>query len=361
MSGNVTRAPIVPECGVGRVCNSHPMRSTCSVYIDAGYLLAAAATRTTGTSLRSGIHVDYTRLVQSLVDVAESWSSLPVLRVHWYDSAPNGVPDAQQERIGELSKVKLRLGRFGFSGEQKGVDLRIGLDLVTHARHNASDIFFVVSGDDDLTEAVEEAQVHGVQVVLLAVPTSDDRPHGVNRHLVRAADDIETIPGGAIDAATLKVDRAVTPVPPTNPAATEPSRLVAAKPAPQSVPTPRDLAAISKKIASPQTASVLAYSGSTDGASHVLPGYDDDATEIALDAVTDRVVKSILESATPQAIEQLTSTLTSTHRQIPPEIDRALLQDASDALGLYDLDHTTRYRLRDLFWLKYDQSKAGIT
>ena len=39
------------------------MRSTCSLYIDAGYLLASAATRVTGTSLRGGIHVDYAKLV----------------------------------------------------------------------------------------------------------------------------------------------------------------------------------------------------------------------------------------------------------------------------------------------------------
>ncbi|WP_281173653.1 hypothetical protein [Actinokineospora inagensis] len=34
------------------------MRSRCVVYVDAGYLLAAAATRATGTSLRSGIVTD---------------------------------------------------------------------------------------------------------------------------------------------------------------------------------------------------------------------------------------------------------------------------------------------------------------
>ena len=122
-----------------------------------------------------------------------------MLRVHWYDSARNGIPDAQQERIGELPKVKLRLGRFGVNGEQKGVDLRIGLDLVAHARNSASDVFFLVSGDDDLAEAVEEAQVHGVQVLLLAVPTVDGKAHGVSRHLIRAADDLDSIDGAAID------------------------------------------------------------------------------------------------------------------------------------------------------------------
>ncbi|MCF8608484.1 NYN domain-containing protein, partial [Gordonia sp. HY442] len=78
------------------------MRSTCALYIDAGYLLAAAATRVTGTSLRSGIHVEYVKLISSLIDTAQELSGLPLLRVHWYDSARNGVPDARQERIGEI-------------------------------------------------------------------------------------------------------------------------------------------------------------------------------------------------------------------------------------------------------------------
>ncbi len=129
------------------------MRSNCALYVDAGYLLASAATRVTGTSLRNGIHVEYRALIQALVDQAEQVSGLPLLRVHWYDSAKDGVPDPQQERIGELPKVKLRLGRFGVDGQQKGVDLRIGLDLVAHARNDAADVFFLVSGDDDLTEA----------------------------------------------------------------------------------------------------------------------------------------------------------------------------------------------------------------
>ncbi|WP_428967099.1 NYN domain-containing protein [Micromonospora fluostatini] len=41
---------------------------------------------------------------------------------------------------------------------------------MTHARNAVADVFVLVPGDDDLTEAVEEAQVHGVQVILLAVP-----------------------------------------------------------------------------------------------------------------------------------------------------------------------------------------------
>ena len=71
-----------------------------------------------------------------------------------------------------LPRVKLRLGRTSPHGEQKGVDLRIGLDLAAHGRNHVVDTMYLVR-DDDLSEAVEEAQNHGSQVVILAVP---DRP-----------------------------------------------------------------------------------------------------------------------------------------------------------------------------------------
>lgn len=333
------------------------MRSTCSLYVDTGYLLASAATRVTGTSLRSGIHVNYAALIASLVGVAESRSQLPVLRVHWYDSARHGIPDSQQERIGELPKVKLRLGRYGVNGEQKGVDLRIGLDLVTHARNGASDVFFLVSGDDDLTEAVEEAQVHGVQVVLLAVPTVGGTPHGVSRHLVRAADELDTIDGDTVDGAVMKVERRPRPPissPPSGPAESA-HAVTAADPrvdrARPSRPTPLDLAAMSRRppVSTPTPASVAvpAYTSATGGPAWIAPGFDHTtANEDVIDEVVKHVLASFLNSAGTNEVDQLKRARPS----IPPDIDRALLRDASDALQIDDLDESIRHRLRARFW-----------
>jgi hypothetical protein len=42
------------------------VRSRCAVYVDAGYLLSSAATRLTGTSLRSGVDIDHRRLIEGL-------------------------------------------------------------------------------------------------------------------------------------------------------------------------------------------------------------------------------------------------------------------------------------------------------
>lgn len=183
------------------------MRSYCAIYVDAGYLLASAATRVTGTSLRRGVQVDHAKLVRGLIEQAESDSGMPLLRVNWYDSGgrPGGMPDMQQEDIGLLPRVKLRLGRLSHSGEQKGVDLRMGLDLATYGRNRVVDIIYLVSGDDDLTEAVEEAQFHGLQVIVLAVPDQRSRPYAVARNLQREADGVLLLDAEVIDAAVKPV------------------------------------------------------------------------------------------------------------------------------------------------------------
>ena len=312
-----------------------PMRSHCSVFVDAGYLLASAATRVTGTSLRNGIHVEYRQLIDALMRQAEQASGLPVLRVHWYDSAKDGVPDPQQERIGELPKVKLRLGRFGVDGQQKGVDLRIGLDLVTHARNGAAEVFFLVSGDDDLTEAVEEAQVHGVQVVVLAVPNADNKPHAVSRHLLRAADELAVLEPESIDEAVMKVEAPVTP----------PPVIVEAVPARPSVPTPRDLRA--RPPVPTVVARTPAYVSSSGQPTSTAPSYNDPTLyDDEIDAVVDKVLASFRQSATPEDVAALRRGKPS----IPRDIDRALLLDLCDSLGIYDLSDPVRFRLRDLFW-----------
>lgn len=338
---------VVPRTSAGPRCDYWCVRSTCSLYVDAGYLLAAAATRVAGTSLRSSIHIEYRALIESLIAEAEERSGLPLLRVHWYDSAREAVPDPQQVRIGELRKVKLRLGRFGREGEQKGVDLRIGLDLVTHARNGAADIFFLVSGDDDLTEAVEEAQGHGVEVTVLAVPDAADKPHGISRHLQRAADDLDLLAGSVIDETVIRVEvpRAAEPA--------TPAVVSAPKPGPPAAPgsprpTPLTVAAAACRAPTAPTA-VLAYQGSTGATSQVMPGYGDPADyDKQMDAVVAKVLSAFRQSATAEDMTALLHGKPS----VPRNLDRALLIDLSDALDVYDLSDSVRYRLRERFWLQ---------
>jgi uncharacterized LabA/DUF88 family protein len=298
------------------------MRSRCSLYVDVGYLLSAVAVRVTGTSLRNGVQVDYEPLIDALVQQAEALSELPVLRVHWYDSARDGVPDGQQQFIGELPNVKLRLGRFGVDGQQKGVDLRIGLDLVTHARNGAAEVFILVSGDDDLTEAVEEAQVHGVQVILLAVPNASDKPHGISRHLIRAADGLKIIFPDTVDQTVTKVEVA--------PAARPPSTALTWPAVPRAAP----------KSPAPAEASSRPH--------------PEDSQELAeqIDSVVDNVLATFRRSATPEVLAELTAGKPS----IPRDIDKALLTDLSDRRGEIDLSEDLRHRLRAQFWKNYDEA-----
>ncbi|MEV0900989.1 NYN domain-containing protein [Actinoplanes sp. NPDC049802] len=292
--------------------------------MDVGYLLSAAAVRVTGTSLRNGIQVDYESLVDELVQQAEKLSELPVLRVHWYDSARDGVPDTQQQFIGELSNVKLRLGRFGVEGQQKGVDLRIGLDLVTHARNGVSEVFFLVSGDDDLTEAVEEAQVHGVQVFLLAVPSADDRPHGISRHLIRAADGLKILFPEIIDRTVTKVE-----MPPM---------------------------VVASKAGRPQADAIpMSLDGRGDSDPFHPPATYPSGTSIDSEQI-DSVVNGVLTTFRKSASAEELAALAAGKPSIPRDIDKALLTDLSDRLGEIDLNEAVRHKLRAQFWAKYDEA-----
>lgn len=355
------------------------MSSWCAVYVDVGYLLASAATRVTGSSLRSGIEVDYPALVSRLVAQVEADSGLPVLRVNWYDSGsrPGGQPDHQQDLIGLLPKVKLRLGRLSYAGEQKGVDVRLGLDLALHGRARVADIVYLVSGDDDLTEAVEEAQGAGVQVRLLSVPGVNGTSHAVSKHLRRAVDDELLIDLGTVDTcvrsralapglvATLgeedaDVDEPGTPsdgatdesTPGATPDAPEPVGAGggdvaspgggpdASEPAPQAepagIPTPSP-AVLGRKRASevvlPEPLTPVTGPGTEAG-----PGL--------WDAVAYAVVSSWCRTATPATLAELRAAQPT----VPGELDRALLLDLSSRSGAYDIDDAARHGVRERFW-----------
>lgn len=336
------------------------MRSRCAVYVDAGYLLASAATRVTGTSLRSGVHVLHERLITSITEQAEHSSGLPLLRVNWYDSGgrPGGTADPVQEQIGLLPRVKLRLGRLSHSGEQKGVDLRIGLDLIMHARNQAVDVMYLVSGDDDLTEAVEEVQGHGIPVILLAVPNADGRPHAVSRHLQREADGIETLNPEAIDSSVIAVQAHKVPEPVAAPVAVvEAQEAVAAAPGATTRPSPTLLAqrrpaprAVEPVPAARAPSAQLVYSSATGQAS-AADGPEPTVTTELVDEVCASVLSTWLSGASQDQI----ATLRGARPLIPGELDRALLTDLSGRINVYYVEEDTRRLLRERFWVQLER------
>lgn len=349
------------------------MRSYCALYIDAGYLLAGAATRLTGTSLRGGVTVDHAMLVDRLVTQVREISGLELLRVHWYDSGarPGGVPDEEQDAIGMLPRVKIRLGRRSYSGEQKGVDLRIGLDLVNHARNRAVDVAYLVSGDDDLTEAVEEAQGLGVQVIVLAVPNAMGRPHGVARHLQREADGLELVSADTIDEVCTARTRVDTVRPAESPGASQfgehvptPAELAARRMAPTPpvpgkswstgapavVPRPPVLLELPSSVAPVEHP---VYSSRTGQSSYLAPAFDDDHVDDVIEEVCHGVVRTWDRNASTADRAGLWDGRPS----IPADLDRALLMDLSDRLKIYDIEEGMRFRLRSHFWNAVEASQ----
>ena len=130
-----------------------------------------------------------------------------VLRVLYYDCAPfdgqkpkpvSGTPHVFSKSDGWLRDLSgrdlfaVRLGILKWRGwvpknvlakgvnigdqdfkpefEQKGVDLRIGLDIATYALDNLVDRIILVTGDTDLIPAMKLARRKGVQIVGIDFP-----------------------------------------------------------------------------------------------------------------------------------------------------------------------------------------------
>lgn len=60
--------------------------------------------------------------------------------------------------------------------EQKGVDMRIGLDMAIFADHRSVDRIVLVSGDTDCVPAMKHVRKAGLQVVLVGFPNGRDIP-----------------------------------------------------------------------------------------------------------------------------------------------------------------------------------------
>jgi uncharacterized LabA/DUF88 family protein len=69
-----------------------------------------------------------------------------------------------------ISPTTLTDNDFKPDFEQKGVDMRIGLDIATYSDRVAFDRFIVVTADTDCIPAFKHARKCGIQVVLVEMP-----------------------------------------------------------------------------------------------------------------------------------------------------------------------------------------------
>ncbi len=140
-----------------------------AVFVDAGYLFAQGSLELCGTRLRRGeVNLDHAAVVATLKVFAEEASSLPLLRVYWYDGSSQG-PTPQHIALARQPGIKIRLGIVNSVGKQKGVDSLIITDMITLARNRAMAECVLLSGDEDLRVGVQQAQELGVRVHLLGI------------------------------------------------------------------------------------------------------------------------------------------------------------------------------------------------
>jgi uncharacterized LabA/DUF88 family protein len=163
----------------------------CIVLVDAGYLLGAAASLLAGEPSRSRITVDHAALVQGLRDRAESDTERPLLRIYWFDGAPDRVPQPEHRRLRVMPRVTVRLGALTRSDgrwAQKGVDAAMHAELTELARNRACSDIVLVTGDGDLLPGMMAAKEHGVAVHLWAVQAADG-DYNQSEDLVAEADE----------------------------------------------------------------------------------------------------------------------------------------------------------------------------
>ncbi|MGC5568380.1 NYN domain-containing protein [Streptomyces sp. FR-108] len=163
----------------------------CIVLVDAGYLLGAAASLLAGEPSRSRITVDHAALIQGLRERAESETDRPLLRIYWFDGAPDRVPQPEHRRLRVMPRVTVRLGALTRSDgrwAQKGVDAAMHAELTELARNRACSDVVLVTGDGDLLPGMMAAKEHGVAVHLWAVQAADG-DYNQSEDLVAEADE----------------------------------------------------------------------------------------------------------------------------------------------------------------------------
>ncbi|MEU4089317.1 NYN domain-containing protein [Streptomyces aureus] len=250
----------------------------CIVLVDAGYLLGAAASLLAGEPSRSRITVDHTALIQGLRERAESDTERPLLRIYWFDGAPDRVPQPEHRRLRVMPRVTVRLGALTRSDgrwAQKGVDAAMHAELTELARNRACSDIVLVTGDGDLLPGMMAAKEHGVAVHLWAVQAADG-DYNQSEDLVAEADERRVLDRAWITKAVRAKETGGICAPPPIPrpeiaailsaplpesaltaaadrSAPEPEHHQAAEaqngtqervPSPKGVPTPKDLAAL---------------------------------------------------------------------------------------------------------------------
>ena len=264
-----------------------------AVFVDAGYLFAQGAKALCGRKLeRRLVSIDHQGAIDSLTNLAEEATGLPLLRIYWYDGTSTG-PTPQHNTIADLPNTKVRLGFVNSVGEQKGVDSLIVTDMITLARNRAMASCILLSGDEDIRVGVQQAQEYGVLVHLLGIKPARGSQ---SLFLLREADQAHE--WSEDDLTFLRCE------PPSTPSLT-----------------------------SPQTSTLSAGQ----------PGGQDDTKHV--DHRLLRVAQQLAEEMTPSEVRTTVNEIRATNQR-PRQLDARLLATSRNAIGR-DLDPEEKRTVRD--------------
>lgn len=342
----------------------------CIVLVDAGYLLGAAATLLTGNANRSRLSVDHRRLIDQIRQRAESDTGQPLLRIYWFDGAPERVPLPEHRRLRVMSRVTVRLGllrRADGRTQQKGVDAAMHAQLADLARNRACSDIVLITGDGDLLPGVMAAKDHGVAMHLWAVQAADGA-YNQSEDLVAEADERQLLDRAWLTQAITAAEPEQEPGTPTQPAIKHAQPDGGAEhslPAPPRIPTPSALA----QRPAPPPAAALRWSSDTgwidpdDG----LPLLHDLTT--SEQQWTDREHDMTQVTGEPQEVgrtfatrwtqrlphdraTELIARLAEANPRIPRSLDGELLRYAArfGMIGNEEISEEQRVRLRSGFW-----------
>ncbi|HEY9234921.1 MULTISPECIES: NYN domain-containing protein [Phenylobacterium] len=177
-----------------------------ALLIDGGYVRACA---------RAAGHQYDNQFIEAFAQKCVSAPPEYLFRVFYYDAPQfrgtrnlpvSGNPtnfqssDNWLKELAKLERFAVRRGSLGFRGwrprnlplqggapltdadfepifEQKGVDMRIGLDIATFSERRSVDRVVLVSGDTDMIPAMKHARKAGIEVVLIQLPQPALRLH----------------------------------------------------------------------------------------------------------------------------------------------------------------------------------------
>ncbi|MER5376270.1 NYN domain-containing protein [Streptomyces sp. NPDC002553] len=355
----------------------------CIVLVDAGYLLGAAATLLTGDAARSRLSIDHAGLIQQIRDRAQTETGQPLLRIYWFDGAPDRVPQPEHRRLRVMPRVTVRLGmltRADGRFQQKGVDAAMHAHLTELARHKAASDIVLITGDGDLLPGVMAAKEHGVAMHLWAVQAADGA-YNQSEDLVAEADERHLLDRTWLTRAITAAQPAPTAIPaqgapePSAPAPAEPSDAPQAPfPTPARTPTPGDLARSTPAVA-------LRWSSDSGWVDpdDSIPLLDTLTTpqQVWVDREQDLEVTGEphevgrtfaarwAERLPPDQAADLLARLDQAHPRIPRSLDSELLRYAArfgtignEALDI-SVDH--RVQLRAGFWSGIEQSTGALS